>query len=367
MKYYLIAGEASGDLHGSNLMKQLKLQDKDASFRFFGGDLMQAEGGTLVKHYREMAYMGFVEVAMNLSSILKNMDQCKKDILANRPDVLVLIDFPGFNLKIAEFAKMQGIKVCYYISPKIWAWNQKRVHKIKKVVDKMLCILPFEVDFYKKYNYDAVYVGNPLMDAINSYSFSADFREKNGLTKKPVIALLPGSRKMELQKILPEMLKVRQHFPAHQFVIAGAPSFDESYYKQFNTEGIKIVFNQTYDLLKNAEAALVTSGTATLETALLKVPQVVCYRANAISVLIARMLVDIKYISLVNLIMDEKVVTELIQEDCSEEKIKLELLSIIFDEKNRTHMLDNYNKLAAKVGSEGASGKAAAEVIKMAS
>jgi lipid-A-disaccharide synthase len=368
LKYYLIAGEASGDLHGSNLMKQLKLKDPNADFRFFGGDLMNAEGGKLVKHYREMAYMGFVEVAMNLSSILTNMDECKKDVLSYGPDVLILIDFPGFNLKIAEFAKQHHIQVCYYISPKIWAWNRKRVHKIKRLVDKMLCILPFEIDFYKQYDYHkAVYVGNPLMDAINAYPFSAGFKKNNQLPEKPIIALLPGSRKMELQKILPEMLKVKKHFPDHQFIIAGAPGFDESYYHQFNIDGFKLVFGQTYDLLKNAEAAIVTSGTATLETALLKVPQVVCYKANALSVMIARALVKINYISLVNLIMDKKVVTELIQEDCSEEKITKEISLILNDENYRSRIMNDYRMLADKVGAAGASEKAAEEIIKMVS
>jgi lipid-A-disaccharide synthase len=359
MKYYLIAGEASGDLHGSNLMKTLKMVDPAPKFRFYGGDLMQAQGGTLVKHYADMAFMGFLEVAMNLRTILKNLKKCKEDILAHRPDVLVLIDFPGFNLKVAKFAKEQGIRVYYYISPKVWAWNQKRVLKIKRDVDQMFCILPFEVDFYHKWGMEVDYVGNPLLDAKEAFTANPKFRAENNLSDKPIIALLPGSRKQELNYILPDMLSVIPSFPAYQFVIAGAPSFTAAFYQQY-TQGlnIPIVFNATYDLLNVAEAALVASGTATLETALFKVPQVVLYKGNAISIGIARMLVKIRFISLVNLIMDAKTVTELIQEQCNVTMISKELSDILNTPK-RTVVLCDYEVLAEKMGSAGASEKTA--------
>jgi lipid-A-disaccharide synthase len=359
MKYYLIAGEASGDLHGSNLMKTLKEVDDKADFRFYGGDLMQAQGGVLVKHYADMAFMGFLEVALNLRTILKNIKKCKEDILLHRPDVLVLIDFPGFNLKIAKFAKEQGIKVYYYISPKVWAWNQKRVLKIKRDVDKMFCILPFEVDFYHKWGMEVDYVGNPLLDAKRDFTANLNFRLENNLTEKPIIALLPGSRKQELNYILPDMLSVINSFPNYQFVIAGAPSFNKDFYQQYlNGLEIPIVFNATYDLLNVSEAALVTSGTATLETALFKVPQVVLYKGSKISIGIARMLVKIRFISLVNLIMDKKTVTELIQEDCNLTMISKELDDILTRPK-RNEMLENYKILADKMGLPGASEKTA--------
>jgi len=364
MKYYLIAGEASGDLHGSNLMKTLKTVDPAPKFRFYGGDLMQAQGGVLVKHYADMAFMGFLEVAMNLRTILKNLKKCKADILTHRPDVLILIDFPGFNLKTAKFAKEQGIKVYYYISPKVWAWNQKRVLKIKRDVDQMFCILPFEVDFYHKWGMEVDYVGNPLLDAKEAFTANPEFRVTNNLSDKPIIALLPGSRKQELNYILPDMLSVIPSFPDYQFVIAGAPSFTAAFYQQY-TQGlnIPIVFNATYDLLNVAEAALVASGTATLETALFKVPQVVLYKGNAISIGIARMLVKIRFISLVNLIMDAKAVTELIQEDCNVTMISKELDDILNTQK-RALMLDNYEILAKKMGSAGASEKTAKLIYK---
>ena len=269
MKYFLIAGEASGDLHGANLMHSIKTLDAHAEFHFYGGDLMQAQGGTLLKHYSEMAFMGFVEVLANLQTINQNLTDCKAAILKAQPDVLVLIDYPGFNLRIAAYAKSIGIKVSYFISPKIWAWNQGRVHKIKKVVDQMLCILPFEVDFYKKFGMEVQYVGNPLKDAIANYTFQQDFIAANNLPQKPIIAILPGSRKMELLKILPTMLAVQNHFPNHQFIVAAAPGLPASFYEQFNLAGAKLLFNCTYDILANAEMAMVTSGTATLETALL--------------------------------------------------------------------------------------------------
>lgn len=368
MKYYLIAGEASGDLHGANLMKELIVRDPQAEFRFFGGNLMLAEGGTLVKHYADMAFMGFIEVVANLPAILKNLSFCKRDIAAWQPDVLILIDFPGFNLKIADFAKKNGLLVCYYISPKVWAWNQKRVLKIKKVVDHMFCILPFEVDFYKQWGMDVDYVGNPLLDAIAAFKPDTDFYRNNHLLKKKIIALLPGSRKQEISYLLPDILSVTEQFPEHQFVIAGAPSFNNEFYKQFlEGKNIPVLFNATYDLLTNSEAAIVASGTATLEAALFNIPQVVVYKGNNISIGIARMVVKIKYISLVNLIMNIPVVKELIQQDCNGQNIGAELNLIINDKSYRNSMLNNYDKLDKRMGKPGASAKAAALIIKYAS
>lgn len=359
MKYYLVAGEASGDLHGANLMKALKAEDGDAIFRYFGGDKMQAEGGKLVKHYAEMAFMGFTEVILNLRTIFKNLKACKEDILAWKPDVLVLIDFPGFNLKIAEFAKANGIKVCYYISPKVWAWNQKRVLKIKRVVDHMFCILPFEVDFYKEWGMEVDYVGNPLLDEIAQFTPDPQFRESHALGNQKIIALLPGSRKQEIERLLPVMLSVTENYPEYSFAIAAAPTFTESYYQQFiGTKKVKLLFNNTYNLLHHAHAAIVASGTATLETALFQVPQVVVYKGGAISIAIARMLVKIKFISLVNLIVDKKIVTELIQEDCNPKKVNDEL-RFILEGTGRDQMLNNYKILLNLMGKPGASEKTA--------
>lgn len=365
MKYYLVVGEASGDLHGANLMKALKQQDAGAEFRYFGGDLMQAEGGTLVKHYAEMAYMGFLEVALNLRSILKNLKQCKQDILAWHPDVLVLIDFPGFNLKIAEFAKSHGLLVCYYISPKVWAWNTRRVLRIKRVVDHLFCILPFEVDFYNSWDMKVDYVGNPLLDAAVAFIADPDFLERHQLTNKKIIALLPGSRKQEINYLLPDMVQVSQRFPDYQFVIAGAPSFSAEYYQPYlNGRNIPIVFNATYDLLTHAEAAIVASGTATLETALFNVPQVVVYKGSTITISIARMVIKIKFISLVNLIMDKLVVKELIQQDCNPDKISAEIDMLLNNNAYRQSMLDNYNELDRRMGEAGASAKTASLILK---
>ena len=364
MKYYLVAGEASGDLHGANLMKALKIEDPNSSFRYFGGDKMKAEGGELVKHYADMAFMGFTEVVMNLRTIFKNMKACKADILAYQPDVLVLIDFPGFNLKIAEFAKKNNIKVCYYISPKIWAWNQKRVLKIKRDVDKMFCILPFEVDFYKKWGMEVDYVGNPLLDEKAQFTPDLYFRKNQELSEQKIIALLPGSRKQEIERLLPDMLSVTEQFPDYQFVIAAAPTFTADYYHQFiGNKKAKLVFAQTYNLLQNAHAALVASGTATLETALFKVPQVVLYRGGAISVGIARLVIKIRFISLVNLIMDKKVVEELIQQDCNTQNITTHLKEIV-EGKEREAMLQHYEELANLMGNAGASERTAKLIVK---
>ena len=363
MKYYLVAGEASGDLHGANLIKALKQEDQNTSFRYFGGDKMQAEGGELAKHYAEMAFMGFTEVLLNLSTIFKNLKACKADILAYQPDVLVLIDFPGFNLKIAQFAKQNGIKVCYYISPKVWAWNQKRVLKIKKVVDQMCCILPFEVDFYKKWGMEVNYVGNPLLDEKAQFTPDTSFIANQKLSDNKIIALLPGSRKQEIERLLPDMLSIVDAFPTYQFVIAAAPTFTEDYYQQFiGNKNVKLVFANTYNLLYYAHAALVASGTATLETALFNIPQVVLYRGGAISVAIARLLVKIKFISLVNLIMDKEVVKELIQEDCNTEKITTNLQAIVSGAA-RGQMLTDYQVLASKMGTAGASERTAKLIV----
>ncbi len=307
MKFYIIAGEASGDLHASNLMRELKKLDTKISFRCWGGDLMKEQGGILVKHYRELAFMGFTEVILNLRTILKNIELCKKDILEHKPDVLVLVDYPGFNLRIAEFAKKNGIKVFYYISPQVWAWKQSRVQHIKKFVDKMFVILPFEKEFYKKFNYEVDFVGHPLLDAISSPA-SAWLREPQPArsNENRIVALLPGSRKQEISTMLPVMLKMKKYFPEFEFVIAGAPSVPESFYKDFISDDTKVLFNQTYSILQNSYAALVTSGTATLETALFGVPEIVCYKGGMISYEIAKRLVKVDYISLVNLIVEKK-------------------------------------------------------------
>jgi lipid-A-disaccharide synthase len=364
MRYYLVAGEASGDLHGSNLMKALKERDGQAAFRYFGGDLMQAEGGELVKHYADMAFMGFVEVVFNLRTILKNMKTCKNDILVWQPDVLVLIDFPGFNLKIAEFAKANGILVCYYISPKVWAWNQKRVLKIKRVVDHMFCILPFEVDFYKSWDMKVDYVGNPLLDAVSAFDPDKEFIVNHKLPNKPIVALLPGSRKQEINYLLPDMLAVAKEFTDYQFVIAGAPSFNIGFYEQYmGGSNVPVLFNSTYDLLKNAKAAIVASGTATLETSLFHVPQMVVYKGNSITIGIARALIKIRFISLVNLIMDRLVVKELIQGDYTVETASAELNLLLNDAAYRASMLKNYDELDIRMGTPGASGKTAALIV----
>ncbi|MFI5158826.1 MAG: lipid-A-disaccharide synthase [Sphingobacteriales bacterium] len=366
MKYYLVAGEASGDLHGANLMKALKEQDSHAQFRFFGGDLMQAEGGKPVKHIADMAFMGFIEVVFNLTTILKNLSLCKEDIVAWQPDVLILVDFPGFNLKIARFAKKNKLLVCFYISPKVWAWNQKRVLKIKRVVDHLFCILPFEVDFYKKWGMDVDYVGNPLLDAVAAFIPDPAFLQ-NIKAGKPVVALLPGSRKQEISNLLPEMAGVTENFPGYQFVIAGAPSFNYEYYSRFTGgKNIPVVFNSTYDLLANTKAAVVASGTATLETALFNVPQVVVYKGHPISIAIARAVVTIKFISLVNLIMDRQVVKELIQGDCTATGISSELQLLLNDKNYREKMLADYDALDDRMGKPGASAKTAALIIKYA-
>jgi len=365
MKYYIIAGETSGDLHGANLIKALRKEDPDAVFKIVGGNQMQeAADQTALIHTSEMAFMGFVEVIKNLGTIAKNLKKVKADIDTFQPDTVILIDFPGFNLKIAAYAKQHHIKTCYYISPKIWAWNQGRVHKIKRIVDHMFCILPFEVDFYKKFNMKVDYVGNPLLDAISTYRYNSNFRADNQLSDLPIIALLPGSRKMEIEEILPDMVDLYFSFPKHQLVIAGAQNFDHSYYKKYIGDlNIPVVFDQTYDLLKNADAGVVTSGTATLETGILKVPQVVVYKANPLSVWLARKLIKVNFISLVNLINGYLSVIELIQKDCNSSNIKDEIGKIITEPQHKASIMENYDLLAEKIGLPGASERTAKLIV----
>lgn len=362
MKYYIIAGEASGDLHASNLIKALKKKDAQAQFQYWGGDLMAAQGGNLVKHYRELAFMGFIEVIFNLRTIFKNIAFCKKDIEAYNPDVIIFVDYPGFNLRIAKWAKQKGYKTHYYISPQIWAWKEGRITAIKQCIDAMYVILPFEKEFYeKKHQFPVHFVGHPLLDAISKREQVNPevFKKENGLDDKPIIALLPGSRKQEISKMLSVMLSVVSDFKDYQFVIAGAPSQDEEYYRQFiKKNNVHLVLNKTYDLLSISSAALVTSGTATLETALFKVPEVVCYKGSRVSYEIGKRLIKLKYISLVNLILDREVVTELIQTDFNTKKLKDELVYIL-DDYNRAVLFLDYYDLEKKLGGKGASKKTA--------
>ncbi len=362
MKYYLIAGEASGDLHGANLMRALQQIDPEAEFRFWGGDRMEAVGGKLIKHYRDLAFMGFWEVVTNLRTILRNIDFCKRDIIQFQPDAIIFIDYPGFNMRIAKWAKQQGIPTHYYISPQIWAWKENRIKAIKRDVDAMYVILPFEKDFYEeKHQYPVHFVGHPLLDAIaarKEVSMEV-FKRENGLDERPIIALLPGSRKQEIAKMLSVMLSVVESHHQYQFVIAGAPSLGYDFYKQFiKEENVHFVSGKTYDLLAHSYAALVTSGTATLETALLNVPEVVCYRGNWISYQIAKRVISLKYISLVNLIMDAPVVTELIQGALNTRNLKAELNKLL-NADYREKLLKDYEALREKLGNEGASERTA--------
>jgi lipid-A-disaccharide synthase len=367
MKYYIIAGEASGDLHASNLMKEINLLDENANFRCWGGDLMKSEGAELVKHYKELAFMGFLEVIQNIRTIKRNFKICKSDLLNYQPDILILVDYPGFNLRIAQFAKEHNIKTYYYISPKIWAWKKSRAWKIKKYIDKMFVIFPFEQDFYKQYDYKVHYVGNPLVDEIVKKKANLpekdEFLAKNQLSEKPIIALLAGSRKQEIKLILPEMLQMVTQYPDYQFVIAGAPSFtDENYSPYIDGLDVKVIFNQTYDLLKHSTAAIVTSGTATLETALFSIPQVVVYKMVQLQYDIGKFFIKVKFFSLVNIIMDKEVVNELLQNDLSA-KIKNELDRILNDEPYRNKMLENYKQLKERLGEHGASRRTAEEIV----
>ena len=392
MKYYIISGEASGDLHGSNLIKQLHLLDKTANIRCWGGDLMEQAGAYLVKHYRELAFMGFSEVIKNLPTILQNIKFCKKDILLSQPDVLILIDYPGFNLRIAEWAKENGLRIVYYISPQVWAWKENRVKKMKKCIDKMLCILPFEKDYYKnKWNWKVEYVGHPLVEVIeekqsgvrnlesgvfvnskqeNSNSLLLTKDSKSLTPNSRLIALLPGSRKQEIAKKLPIMLEVAKSFSEYQFVVAEAPGLDASFYQPFLTayQNVSTVRNQTYDLLMNACAALVTSGTATLETALFGVPEIVCYKGSEISYQIAKRLIKIKYISLVNLIMNKPVVTELIQDQLTSENLVKELSALLNNADRKAILKKDYFELKAILSAGGhASAQAAKSIVQYVS
>ena len=367
MKYYLIAGEASGDLHGANLMKALKIQDAEANFRYWGGELMQESGGDLVKHYRDLAFMGFIEVIFNLRTILKNISYCKKDIEKFNPDVIIFIDYPGFNLRIAKWAKQQGFKTHYYISPQIWAWKEGRIKEIKRDVDAMYVILPFEKNFYeKKHNFPVHFVGHPLIDAIlnREQVYPEKFKREHNLDDRPIIALLPGSRKQEISKMLEIMLSVVENFNEYQFVIAGAPSQEAAFYKPFiQKQNVHLLLNKTYDLLSISHAALVTSGTATLETALFKVPQVVCYKGSRVSYEIAKRVISLKYISLVNLILDKEVVTELIQSDLNTQRLQDELARIL-DPYQRAKLFLDYYDLEKMLGGKGASEKTASLIYK---
>ncbi|PKB43194.1 lipid-A-disaccharide synthase [Cellulophaga sp. RHA19] len=367
MKYYIIAGEASGDLHGSNLIKAIKNADTSANIRCWGGDLMQQAGGELVKHYKSMAFMGFIEVISNINKISKNLKFCKTDIDAFKPDAIIFIDYSGFNLRIAKWAKEQNYRTNYYISPQIWASREGRISKIKRDIDAMHVILPFEKDFYeKKHNYPVHFVGHPLLDAISKQKLpnETEFRANNNLDpKKQIIALLPGSRKQEVQKMLDVMLSVTKSFTNYQFVIAGAPSLDLEFYKPFlKNPQVGFVANQTYNLLTLSTAALVTSGTATLETALFKVPQVVCYKAHWLSYYIAKKIITLKYISLVNLIMDKEVIKELIQDDLNTKSLTIELNKILSKD-TRTKVFEEYYQLEKKLGGAGASKKAAELIV----
>jgi lipid-A-disaccharide synthase len=368
MKYFIIAGEQSGDLHGSNLVKGLLSTDPNAEIYCWGGDLMEAAGARLLVHYKKTAFMGFVAVLKNLNAISANLKLCKRHIIEYQPDAVIFIDYPGFNLRIAEFAKKAGFKTFYYISPKFWAWNEGRVKKVKKYIDRMFIIFPFEVDFYKKYGISVEYLGNPLVDEISrrfsAYPSEQEIRRSIGIDEKPVIALLAGSRKHEIEMILPEMLKVVNKFPGYNFVLAGVRNLPDELYKKILGE-VPVIFvkEKTYEILSIAEAALVTSGTATLETALHGTPQVVCYKGDFISMLIGWMVIKVKYISLVNLIMDREVVTELVQYDLTEGKIYSELKSVLKGGNKRQKMLSDYEALKAKLGSEGASVRVAEEMV----
>ena len=384
MRYYLVAGEASGDLHGSNLIKGLKMEDPQAEFRCWGGDLMAAEGAHLVRHYKESAIMGFVEVLLNLKKLLGNLSECKRDIIEYDPDVLILIDYPGFNFRIAEFAKKRGIKVFYYIAPKVWAWKEKRVHKLQKFVDRLFIIFPFEIEYFKKWNINAIYRGNPLLDSVDNFKYAGESGEEfcqrcNIATDKPIVALLAGSRRGEIGYLLPRMARIIEKYPQCQFVLAGAPATETGIYKSILDKfGLKLVLKdeplakenevkllkgETYSILKHAKAAIISSGTASLEAALIGTPQVVCYGGNEISYRIAKYFVKLNYISLANLIMDAGLFKELIQHDCTPELIMQELNRLLDDNEYRQKMMDNYAEVRRILGGKGASAKVAKAMI----
>ncbi len=362
MRYYIIAGEASGDIHGANLIKSIKEQDPKAEIRFWGGDLMEeATGAQPVKHYKDLAFMGFVEVAKNIRTILRNFKFCRADIQDFSPDAIIMIDYPGFNLRIAKWAKPAGYTILYYISPQVWAWKAKRVKEIKKNVDQLYTILPFEADFYKKYDYEVQFVGHPLLDHIANYKARKDDLIDG---EKAIIALLPGSRKQEIRRMLPRMLEVVPHFKEYQFIIGGAPAQELSFYQEIldqnsKQQDVRIVFNRTYDLMQAADAALVTSGTATLETALFNTPEIVCYTGNPISYQIIKRLIKVKYISLVNLILDQALLKELIQKELSKENLISELQKITANGPEKRRILEGYQTLRQQLGNTGASARTA--------
>jgi len=364
MKYYIISGEASGDLHGSNLVKSLSQLDNKIEVRAWGGDLMHGAGSKIVKHYRELAFMGFVEVVKNLGTILKNISFCKNDILGFNPDVLILIDYPGFNLRIAKWAKSKGIKVVYYISPQIWAWKESRIKTIKSSVDKMLVILPFEYEFYNKWNYKVDYVGHPLVEVVDSFINNQQSSRKSWVDRT-VIGILPGSRKQEINIKLPIMLEVAKQLPEYQFVVAKAPGIEDAFYDVLlkDLKNVSTLKNQTYSLLFEAKAALVTSGTATLETALFGVPQIICYKGSSISYEIAKRIIKIKYIGLVNLIMNKPVVKELIQDDLTTENIITELKQILENDSKQNQIFEDYETLKTLLATGGDASKNAAQII----
>lgn len=369
MKYFILAGEASGDLHGSNLMKALKRQDPQAEFAFWGGDLMATEGGTLLKHYRDLAFMGVVEVLVNIGTILRNFRLCRQQILHFAPDVVVMIDYPGFNLKMSQFCHQQSIPVYYYISPKIWAWKKSRIKLIRRYVDRMAVILPFEVPFYESLSYPVEYVGNPLLDAIAARRPSMPdkdlFLKNNSLSPKPIIALLAGSRKQEIKRLLPVMLSLPEKFPDYQFVIAGAPSLPPQLYKQYTYgQPVRIVYNQTYELLNHAYAAVVTSGTATLETALFRVPQVVIYKANRLSYQIAILFVKVPFFSLVNLIAGREIVKEFLQNNLEKDTLA-ELRNILSNKDYYNQILKDYDELVTTMGEPGVSERVARSILNL--
>lgn len=369
MKYYILAGEASGDLHASNLIKEIKLIDGDAQFRGFGGELMEQAGMTVLKHYRELAFMGLVPVVMNIRTIQKNFRFCEQDMLEFQPDVLILVDYPGFNLRMAKFAKAMGIRTFYYISPKIWAWKEKRVHKVIAFVDEMFCILPFETEFYRKYNYPVNYVGNPLLDAILEKKSEPDFhrfRTENNLPEKPILAVLPGSRKGEISVLLPTMLEAAAKFPEYQCIIAGAPNMGIEYYQPFMMESkVPVIWGKTYEILIHSRAAIVSSGTATLETAILNVPQVVVYRLTPswLFNFLKYFFLKTKFVSLVNIILEKEAVKELIQWNFTLKKVVQELKNILHNPENEKRMLADYREMMIRLGEVGASKRAAGLMV----
>ena len=368
MRYYLIAGEASGDMHAANLMEQIQNLDSQWEFRYWGGDRMQEKGGYLVKHYKYHSFMGFAEVLTHLPVIIKNLKHCKQDILEYKPDVLILVDYPGFNLRIAEFAHKHGIKVVYYISPQIWAWKENRVHKIKKVVDRMFVILPFEKDFYQKHGMDVAFVGHPLLDEMKNRNQTFDhdrFRKENGLDDRPVVVLMPGSRKQEVKRMLPVMVNAANKYRGYQYVIAGTKHIPEHLYHNIikDRDDIKLLTGKTYPILQIARAGMITSGTASLETALFHVPQLVMYKASTFSYWIAKKLVNLNFISIANLIFDKEVFKEFIQNECNVSNVSGELYRILEDDSYRNNMLENYELLEKKLGGRGASERVAKAII----